>query len=110
AANLGAPVALVVHGRDRTPAEVAQVVEQARTELEEHHAKVAAVFANRCDPDHVDEVRAALPTDIGVGALPEDPILVAPLLSALVAAVGGTVVSGDPELLSREVRAVLIGA
>jgi phosphate acetyltransferase len=110
AANLGAPVALVVHGRDRTPAEVAQVVEQARTEMVMNHAKVAAVFANRCDPDQVDAVRAALPPGLGVGALPEDPLLVAPLLSALVTAVDGRLLSGDPALLTREVRKVLVGA
>ncbi|MEX0914195.1 MAG: phosphate acetyltransferase [Demequina sp.] len=110
AANLGSPVVLVVHGRDRTPAEIAQVVDQARSEFADHHAKVAAVVANRCDPDQVDQVRAALPEGLGVGALPDDPLLVAPLLSALVQAVRGTQVSGDPELLSREVRAVLVGA
>jgi phosphate acetyltransferase len=110
AANLGSPVALVVHGRNRTPKEIAQVVEQARAEMETNHAKVAAVFANRCDPNQVEEVRAALPADIGVGALPEDALLVAPLLSALVSAVDGQLLSGDPELLTREVRKVLVGA
>ncbi|PKQ25629.1 MAG: phosphate acetyltransferase [Actinobacteria bacterium HGW-Actinobacteria-4] len=110
AANLGSPVALVVHGRNRTPKEIAQVVDQARLEMETNHAKVAAVFANRCDPDQIDAVRAALPADIGVGALPEDPLLVAPLLSALVTAVDGRVLSGDTELLTREVRKVLVGA
>ncbi|WP_430867649.1 phosphate acetyltransferase [Demequina aurantiaca] len=110
AANLGAPVALVVHGIDRTPAEIAQVVEQASLEMSESHAHVSAVFANRCDPEQLDEVMAALPAGIAVGALPDDPILVAPLLSALVDAVEGHVVSGDPELLSREVRALTVGA
>ncbi|WP_084105252.1 phosphate acetyltransferase [Demequina sp. NBRC 110056] len=110
AANLGAPVALVVHGRDRTPEDIARVVEQSRAELEESHARVAAVFANRCDPEQLDAVRDVLPAGIGMGALPEDPVLVAPLLSALVTAVDGTLLSGDESLLSREVRAVLIGA
>ncbi|MDN4480905.1 phosphate acetyltransferase [Demequina muriae] len=110
AANLGSPVALVVHGRDRTPHEISQVVEQSRSELEFHHARVAAVFANRCDPEQLDEVRAVLPADIGVSALPEEPVLVAPLLSALVEAVDGTLVSGDASLLSREVRDVTVGA
>ena len=110
AANLGAPVALVVHGRDRTPHDIARVIEQARAELEDHHARVAAVFANRCDPAQLDEIRASLPDRIGMGALPEDPVLVAPLLSALVEAVDGTVLAGDEALLSREVRAVLVGA
>jgi len=110
AANLGAPVALVVHGINRTPAEIAQVVEQSSAEMADSHAKVAAVFVNRCDPDQLDAIRAALPEGLGVGALPEDPILVAPMLSALVAAVEGTMVSGDPNLLAREVRGMTVGA
>ncbi len=110
AANLGSPVALVVHGRGRTPEEIARVVEQSRAELEDSHARVAAVFANRCDPAQLDAVRAVLPDGIGMGALPEDPILVAPLLSALMGAVDGRLVAGDEAMLSREVRAVLIGA
>ncbi|WP_061963662.1 phosphate acetyltransferase [Demequina aurantiaca] len=110
AANLGAPVALVVHGIGRTPAEIAQVVEQSRAEMTDSHAHVAAVFANRCDSGQLDAVMAALPADIAVGALPEDPVLIAPLLSALVEAVDGQVVSGDPELLTREVRAMTVGA
>ncbi|WP_084127830.1 phosphate acetyltransferase [Demequina sp. NBRC 110055] len=110
AANLGSPVALVVHGRDRSPEDVARVVEQTRLDLEEGHARVAAVFANRCEPSQLAAVRASLPADIGMGALPEDPILTAPLLSALVEAVDGTMISGDEALLSREVRSVNIGA
>ncbi|MFV0285993.1 MAG: phosphotransacetylase family protein, partial [Demequina sp.] len=110
AANLGSPVALVVHGRDRTPAEIARVVGQTRAELEEDHARVAAVFANRCEPSQLQAIRESLPADIGMGALPEDPILTAPLLSALVEAVDGTLISGDPALLNREVRSVNIGA
>ncbi|WP_200810935.1 phosphate acetyltransferase [Demequina sp. NBRC 110057] len=110
AANLGSPVALVVHGRDRTPAEIARVVGQTRAELEEGHARVAAVFANRCEPGQLEAIRQSLPADIGMGALPEDPILTAPLLGALVEAVDGTLISGDEALLSREVRSVNIGA
>ena len=110
AANLGAPVALVVHGIDRTPAEVAHVAEQARAELEDSHAHVVAVFANRCNPAQLDEIAAALPADIRMGALPEDPILDAPLVSELVAATGAKFLSGDPELLSREARSITIGA
>lgn len=110
AANLGAPVALVVHGIGRTPPEIAQVVEQARIEMTDSHAHLAAVFANRCEPSQLAAVMAALPSGFAVGALPEEPILVAPMLSALVASVDGQVVSGDPSLLSREVRALTVGA
>ncbi|WP_061960912.1 phosphate acetyltransferase [Demequina flava] len=110
AANLGAPVALVVHGKDRTPREVARVVEQASNELEDSHAHIAAVFANRCNPDQLDQIRDQLPEGLCMGAIPEDPLLVAPHLGQLMEAVDGELLAGDPELLSREVRRVLVGA
>jgi phosphate acetyltransferase len=110
AANLGAPVALCVRGKGRTPAEVAQVVAQARTEMEDSHAKVVAVFANRCEPDQLESVRAALPTDVGVAALPEEPLLTAPTLTALTAAVEGELIAGDESMMPREVRSVMVGA
>ena len=50
------------------------------------------------------------PQDIRMGALPEDPILDAPLVSELAAATGAEFVSGDRELLSREARSIIIGA
>ncbi len=110
AANLGMPVALVVSGAHRTPKEVARVVEAASVELKDSHAHLAAVFANRCEPSQVDSVRAALPAATAMGALPEDPVLTAPILSALVSSVDGELISGDPDLLGREVFGVTIGA
>lgn len=110
AANLGAPVVLVVRGKDRTPAEIAQVVQHARAEMEESHAKVVAAFANRCDPTQLAEVRAALPGDIGLAALPEEPLLTAPTLNALTQAVDGRLIAGDATMMPREVRSVVVGA
>ena len=110
AANLGAPVVLVVRGADRSPEDIADVLAQARTTMEENHAKVVAAFANRCDPAQVDAIKAALPEDIGVAALPEEPLLYAPTLGALSDAIGGEMIAGDAAMLSREVRAITIGA
>ena len=110
AANLGSPVALVVRGAGRSPAEVQQAIESARLELESSHARLAAVFVNKANPDDVEAISAALPAGIGMGVLPEDPILVAPLLSELMNAVDGELYSGDPKLLGREVLGVTIGA
>ena len=50
AANLGAPVVLAVKAKDRTPEEVAQIVEMCLAEIAGQHAHTAAVVANRCDP------------------------------------------------------------
>ncbi len=60
AANLGAPVVLAVKAKDRTPTEVAQVVELCLIEISGQHAHTAAVVANRCDPAQMAAVADAL--------------------------------------------------
>ncbi|BDZ53919.1 phosphate acetyltransferase [Agromyces marinus] len=75
AANLGAPVLLVIGGRvtqgrgrterlgfadARTPGELAQVAELAVEELEREHASLLGVVANRADPEHLDEIIEAM--------------------------------------------------
>jgi phosphate acetyltransferase len=75
AANLGAPVLLVLGGRSdqnqtqpeqlgsslaRTPEEVGQIADLALAELEHGRAKLFAVVANRADPERLDETIAAL--------------------------------------------------
>jgi phosphate acetyltransferase len=79
AANLGAPVVLAVKAKDRTPEEVAQVVELCLVEIAGQHAHTAAVVANRCEPANMAAVAEALkrfPPKSYV--LPEEPLLVAP--------------------------------
>ncbi|MRH91915.1 phosphate acetyltransferase [Nocardia sp. SYP-A9097] len=111
AVNLGAPVLLVVRGSERTPAELAQLVELCRTELVAEHAKLVAVIANRCDPDQLDADSAALARVAAVPTwtLPEVPLLQAPTMDELCHAIGGEIYSGDPELLQREALDVIIG-
>lgn len=109
AVNLGAPVVLAVKAADRTPDEVAHVVEVCLAELAHQHAHAAAVVANRCDPAKLTAVADALkPLGPPAYVLPEEPLLVAPSVAELQAAVDGTVVAGDPALLSREAMGVLV--
>ena len=109
AANLGAPVVLAVKAKDRTPTEVAQVVELCLIEISGQHAHTAAVVANRCDPAQMTAVAEALARfEPKSYVLPEEPLLVAPAVGDLLRAVDGTVISGDPELLKREVMGVLV--
>ncbi len=110
AANLGAPVVLVVHGMDRTPQEIASVVASATNEMADSHASLAAVVANRCDAEDLDAIRSALPDGLGVGVIPEDPILTAPSVGQLMEALDGELLSGDSALLAREVQHVVVGA
>ncbi len=109
AANLGAPVVLAVKARDRTPTEVAQVVELCLIEISGQHAHTAAVVANRCDPAQMTAVAEALKGfEPKSYVVPEEPLLVAPAVGDLMRAVDGSEVSGDQELLKREVMDVLV--
>lgn len=109
AVNLGAPVVLAVKAADRTPGEVAHVVEVCLAELAGQHAHAAAVVANRCDPAQLTAMADALkPLGPPAYVLPEEPLLVAPSVAELQKAVDGTVIAGDPALLSREAMGVLV--
>ena len=83
AANLGAPVVLVVNGNGRSPAAIAQVADVVVTEMEANHAQVVSVIANRCSAAELDEVRAALGPRPG-WAIPENPLLTAPTMRQLI--------------------------
>jgi len=109
AANLGAPIVLSVKARDRTPVEVAQVVELCLVEIAGQHAHTAAVVANRCEPSQMAAVAEALKSITPKAyVLPEEPLLDAPAVGDLAGAVDGDIVSGDPELLNREAMGVLV--
>ena len=109
AANLGAPVVLAVKAKDRTPTEVAQVVELCLIEISGQHAHTAAVVANRCEPSQMSAVAEALKSITPKAyVLPEEPLLDAPAVGDLARAVDGVIVSGDPELLKREAMGVLV--
>ncbi|WP_396903826.1 phosphate acetyltransferase [Mycolicibacterium phlei] len=109
AANLGAPVVLAVKAKDRTPEQVAHIVDICLAEISAQHAHTAAVVANRCDPAQLGAVGDAL---AAAGpkcyALPEEPLLVAPSVAELQEAVEGTLISGDPALLSREAMDLMV--
>lgn len=132
AANLGAPVLLVLGGRAqqgqgetlglsvaRTPQEVGQIAALAVPELLHERAEVFAVVVNRAEPEQLDEiigsvrpiVDAAGTTPgrtVPVWALPEDRFLIAPSMRGVLRSVEGELIKGDPELLTREVLGVVV--
>ena len=131
AANLGAPVLLVLSGRagegeqlgsatPRTPEQMGQITSLALSELAHARASLLAVVANRADPDEMTQViasiEAVLATRPGalvdgavpVWALPEDRFLVAPSVRGVMRSVEGRLVEGDSELLTREVLDVVV--
>ncbi|MBF6297780.1 phosphate acetyltransferase [Nocardia amamiensis] len=110
AVNLGAPVLLVVRGAGRTPDEVKQLAELCAAELSHEHAQLVAIIANRCDPRRLAEVCASLRGfDVPSWTLPEVPLLIAPTMAELCAAIDGEMYSGDPELLHREALQIMVG-
>lgn len=127
AANLGAPVLLVLGGRDssetsgrgladpgaRSADDLRRAAEVAIAELQHEHAQLLGLIANRADPERLDEIVSTLSTlapDAMVGAIPEDPFLIAPTVAAVMQACGGTFVRGDAELLQREVLGAVVAA
>ncbi len=132
AANLGAPVLLVLGGRSaqnqtqpeqlgsslaRTPGEVGQIADLALAELTHGRAKLFAVVANRADPDQLDETVAAIRRSVDghlggsgvpVWAIPEDRLLVAPSIRGIMRSVDGELLAGDPGRLTREALGVVV--
>ena len=118
AANLGAPVLLVLTGqsvdesRSRTAAELQQIAELTIPELHDAHATLLAVVANRADPEHLGDIVTTLGASahVPVWAIPEDPFMVAPTVEAIMSAVDGQLLKGDRALLGREALGVVIAA
>ena len=54
------------------------------------------------------QVRSARAANRSAPVLPEEPLLVAPSVAELLAALEGTVIAGDSALLSREAMHVLV--
>src|SRR5690606_8168073 len=95
---------------ERTPAEVKHLVELCSGELAGEHAQLVAVVANRCAPDDIDEIGAALAdSEVPSWTLPEVPLLMAPTMGELCGAIDGEIYSGDPELLQREALRIMVG-
>ncbi|MEO7146450.1 MAG: phosphate acetyltransferase [Terrimesophilobacter sp.] len=119
AANLGAPVVLVLGGRvgnspdARTPDALRQLAEVTTAELKHEHATLLAIVANRADPDALDQITAAIglaEPGIPVWTVPEDPVLVAPTMRSIMQATHGELIYGDPDLLDREALGVVMAA
>ncbi|MBN6192372.1 MULTISPECIES: phosphate acetyltransferase [Microbacterium] len=126
AANLAAPVLLVLSGRDqqrqaeqlgtttaRTPAAVGQIAALALSELAAERAELFAVAVNRADPEALEPivaaVRAVLPADrTPVWAIPEDRALVAPSIRGILAAIDGTLLAGDEERLTAVALSIVV--
>ncbi|MCL1870110.1 MAG: phosphate acetyltransferase [Promicromonosporaceae bacterium] len=111
AANLGAPVLLVVSGRGRSDEDTKALAQIGLGELRANHAQPIGVIVNRYDGTMpADTSSLAAEPALPVWVVPEEPFLQAPTVKQLQEAVGGTLWLGDSELLGREALNVLVGA
>jgi len=111
AANLGAPVMFVVTAHDRSPQEVRFAIDLAEDVLTAHHAVLNRVIVNRTASNQMGATRAAV-ADLAapVDLLPDEPLLLAPSVRRLGQRIDGTLLAGDPDLLAREARDVVVAA
>ncbi|WP_431279611.1 phosphate acetyltransferase [Leifsonia poae] len=88
AANLGAPVLLVLGGRigqglgerlgqaaPRTPEDLRQLTDIAMAELRDEHASLLAVIANRADPDNLEATIAAVSAAVSSASVTSAPVI-----------------------------------
>ena len=111
AANLNAPVLLVVSGKERSTANIERSARVSMGELAANHVNVIGVVANRVDEQQVHDVREQLKTlgqQYVTAAIPESRVLAAPTVRAQFEATHSSLWTGDPRLLDRESLGVLV--
>ncbi|MGB8381917.1 MAG: phosphate acetyltransferase [Dermatophilaceae bacterium] len=113
AANLGAPMLLVVSTSGLTPDQVRNAAAMAVDEAHAHHAHILGVIANRVPFDARERFLTTMAGVAGnhpVYAVPESRTLLAPTVRDLMTAADGELLFGDEELLDREAMNVLAAA
>jgi phosphate acetyltransferase len=100
----------------RTPDQMGQIADLALVELAHGRAELFAVVANRADAETlegtVEALRRSLTAhgrgSVPVWAIPEDLFLVAPSIRGIMRSVEGHLLTGDPDLLTREALGVVV--
>lgn len=109
AANLGAPILLVIPDLERDPAAVLQVAEAAVTEAGHAHATVAGILVNRVTDESTTAIVDALAgLDVPTWAVPEIPVLAAPTVNQIAEALDAELIMGESELMGREAEHLLV--
>ncbi|MBP2381984.1 BioD-like phosphotransacetylase family protein [Brachybacterium sacelli] len=113
AANMGAPVVLVLSGLNRSPDQIAALAAVSSGEFGSHHAAPIAVVVNRAEDESLEAIEAAVGTKVGgalVAVIPENPVIMAPTVQEVKDAVGGTLLQGNPEWMDRVALGTVIAA
>jgi phosphate acetyltransferase len=116
AADLGAAVVLVLNGLRpgasgfRSPDELADAARVAVAELRNDHAGPAAIVVNRADPEALAPLASAVEAAVGgpVHVIPEDRLLDAPSLRRLAESLEATLVKGRDDDLERPVLGTVV--
>ena len=110
AANLAAPVLLVLNAAGIGVDDLHTLAAMATDELRAQHGTLLGVVANRVEGATDVAVRAVAFGDALAFALPDEPLLRAPSMGELLVACGGTMRSGDESLLLNEVTGLVVAA
>jgi phosphate acetyltransferase len=113
AANMGAPMIVLLPADGRDGEDLATAAEIAIQAAHTHHAHVLGVIVNRVDKEQGAIVRRVLNEthpDLTTWTLPDNPLLRAPTMRDLMGAVDGTLIHGDGDLLDRETTEIIVGA
>ena len=127
AANIAAPVVMVLSGRQaysssehlgqaaaRSVDELSQMAELSLAEMKSENAKLLAIAVNRAEPEDTqkihDAVKSLVAPETPVWVLSEDKLLVAPRLRQIQEAVGGKLLFGEPARLETETLDVVVAA
>ena len=89
AANLGSPVLLVLNGNDRDLDQLRTAADLATAELAANHGSLFAIIANRVTAGPEMCAHALSRHGVPAYAIPEQPLLAAPSVAALMAACDG---------------------
>jgi len=113
AKNLGAPVLIVVTGKDKTPAQVMGTAVNIYRNFMLRDVQVLGIVTNMVTPEDVDAVRLGLtnqlPADLLITVIPMDSGLQSPTMKEITLALNAKVLFGE-ELLFNQVDNFVTGA
>jgi phosphate acetyltransferase len=113
AKNLGAPVVMVVTGKDKTVTQLINTAINIYRNFLMRDVQVLGIVANMVNPDSVDAVRLGLanqlPADLMITVIPMDSGLQSPTMKEITLALNAKVLFGE-ELMANQVDNFVTGA
>jgi phosphate acetyltransferase len=112
--NLGCPILVVINGRAKPAAEIADALGVARESFEDQGCTTLATIVNRVDPQQVTRVdehlKAEIPDDHPRYIIPEDPLLGKPTVDDIAATLKCQTIQSTPEATHREILDIKVAA